>query len=92
MKKLLLAGTTVLLIATSTAQAKVWIRGSPEWYARYNCAWHFQQTQIRAGDPRWRRMAAMRRAGINVRYAVLYTKDGQSITQSADRYCAARGQ
>ena len=90
MKKLLLTGIALFLV-TGTAQARVWIPGSPEWNARYNCARQFQRARIQAGDSRWRRMIAMGRAG-DARYVVRYTRDGQSFVRSSDRYCAARGQ
>src|SRR5215831_10911254 len=84
-KKLLLAGTTVLLMATSAAaaQATVWVPGSPAWNARLACARQVYRAQIQAGDPRWQRQAARRRAGVPTNIAVLHTRDGQSITRSA---------
>jgi len=84
-----------LLIATqmaTSAQAKVWIVGSPEWNTRLNCVRSYNHVQMRAGDPRWQRMWVMKRAGVPASYAVTQTNDGRSIVRSADRYCAARGQ
>ena len=93
-KQLLLIGTTVLM-ATS-AQARVWVPGSYEWYARYNCSRQVYISQIRTGDPRWQRHFARARAYGNSYGLRLYlahnTEDGRSITRSATRYCAARGQ
>jgi hypothetical protein len=72
--------------------AQVWVPGSPAWNARAACARQVYRAQIAAGDPRWQRQAARKRAGVDVRTAVYGTADGRSITRSADRYCAARGQ
>jgi hypothetical protein len=90
MKRLLLAALALGLLS-STASARVWIPGTPEWSVRFNCANYHNRALMQAGDLRWRRLAAMRRAGMDVRY-VRYTREGQSLIREADRYCAARGQ
>src|SRR5262245_28562984 len=97
MKKALVAGVAALFLATGAAtlhtpakaQSAPLVPGSPEW-KYYNCARAFYQRQIAARDPRWQRQAARRLAGIPVETAVHHTQDGQSITQSAARHCAAK--
>jgi hypothetical protein len=80
------------LLVASSASAQQWVPNSPSWNARYNCASQRAQALIRTGDPRWTRLIAKRRAGIDSGHLIRNTKDGQSITRDSDRYCAARGQ
>src|SRR5262245_60659405 len=54
-KKLLLA-TAVVMFAAS-AQAQVWVQGSPGWNARAICAYRYATSTKRAGDPRWKQIA-----------------------------------
>jgi hypothetical protein len=82
-KKLLLA-TAVVMFAASL-QAQVRVQGSPGWNARSNCAYRYFMSTKRAGDPRWKRIAGRG-------YPSYLTRDSGSLIQSADRYCAARGQ
>jgi hypothetical protein len=101
MKRLLLSVSVLALLSlpasarTGNLSSHEWNarynRGTPEWNARYNCSFRLFLAYNRAGDPRFRRYAAMRRAGVGAGYAVL-SKDGQSLIHSATRYCAARGQ